>query len=112
MCRSASIGSAAWQTALAEHSVFKPDAPSQWCNKGLVSTPISSTASAGNCFFLYRGVGLSLLTLEGSFDFPVKSAYLLLDDNVLAHIGYQLNVEPLLDIPEGKLYRNLDANCW
>ncbi|MBK9125665.1 MAG: hypothetical protein IPM16_21420 [Chloroflexi bacterium] len=102
---------AKWTPLLSEAFPYDPARPSPWCNTALVS-PYYIFDNVGVSIALDNGIGLSLLTLERGIAFPVKSAYLLLDEALYAHIGYQLRVEAVFDIPGGKLYRNLDSGCF
>jgi hypothetical protein len=99
----------AWGEALKAHVQYDPDAPSPWCNTlnhsvyYIFNQPTLLMSIAG-------GIGLSSPLFDAP-RLPFQSAYLLLDDEFFAQYGEQLRVEALLDVPNGKLYRNLDVAC-
>lgn len=99
-----------WQEPLKTALAYNPDAPNPWCNTVLHSAyyifgPTSVLLAVD------PGIGLSSPLLEGQYRFPPKSRYLMLDTDTYTNLAAKLHVEPLLDIPGGKLYRNLDAPC-
>jgi hypothetical protein len=99
-----------WREPLKTVLVYDPAAPTPWCNTVLHSAYYifgpTSVLLAVN-----PGIGLSSPLLEGQYSFPPKSKYLMLDDDVYNQYASKLHVEPLLDVPQGKLYLNLDAHC-
>lgn len=101
---------AEWKPVFAEHIHYLPDAPSPWCNTVLVSADYIFDKS-GMIIALDERMGASLLILQGEFHFPIKSRYVLVDDAVMELIWYQVRLEPLMDVPDGKLYLNLDSVC-
>jgi hypothetical protein len=99
----------AWGEALQPHLQYDPNAPSAWCNT-LNHTVYYIFNQPTLLMSIDGGIGLS----SPLFDpprLPFQSAYLLLDDEFFAQYGEQLRVQPLLDVPNGKLYRNLDVVC-
>jgi hypothetical protein len=92
--------------------VYQADAPTPWCNSVLhtvyyLSPPATSALLLG----IDSGMGISILPTFEQMSLPLKSRYLILDDGFYAQHGQVLHTQPLLDVPGGKLYLNLDAAC-
>jgi hypothetical protein len=97
----------------AEVIPFDPDTSNPWCNTitldlfylfGETSVAVAVPA----------GVGISIpetVWNSGEFPLPPKTHYIGLPVARYEQLRDQLNVEPLLDIPGGKIYLNLDSPC-
>jgi hypothetical protein len=99
----------AWGAEMQKVMVYEVDAPSAWCNTlnhsiyYLFNQPTLLMA-------VDPGIGLSS-PIELEPNLPFKAQWLMLDNDFFTKYADQLNVEALLDLPNGKLYRNLDAEC-
>jgi hypothetical protein len=90
--------------------VDDPTLDSAWCNTVLCSDhylfgPTSTLLAVDG------GVGLSTPLFLEQYALPFRSRYLMLNDATYATLENQLHVQPLLVIPDGQLYLNLDADC-
>ncbi len=95
-----------WGERLEDVIVYNPDTPNAWCNSLLHTYQYFSNPEI--LLAVDKAVGLSWL--YHSY-LPYKSRYLLFDDGTYNYRQEQLNVEPLLTVPDGRLYLNLDADC-
>jgi len=57
------------------------------------------------------GMGLTILLSDADVHLPFQARDLLLDNDFISRYSGELNVEFLLSVPGGVLYRNLDAPC-
>ena len=99
----------ALRASLEDHIRYDAGARNPWCNTMLI--PIN--------YYDFRvtlvpaGIGISYITDRAMLQRPLKSRYLLFDKptyDLLAGEG-GLNVPLISDMPIGRLYRNLDADC-
>jgi len=103
---------AAWQATFSETLAYQPQAD-RWCNTVTASwyyvleMPMIALSAS-----LPQGLGLSWVYWEESF-IPqrFRAGYLLLTEDAVQAWADRLNLEPLLDVEGGTLYRNLDADC-
>ncbi|MCC6566348.1 MAG: hypothetical protein IT298_11340 [Chloroflexi bacterium] len=103
---------AEYKPLLADALVYDPSLPSRWCNTVLFDlyyllgeTSVMVSAPPG------FGTSITEAVPEGQMPIPPESRYLGLRDTTYALYADQLNVEAVLPLPEGMLYRNLDADC-
>jgi hypothetical protein len=95
------------QAKMNDYVVYDPLATNPWCNTMLV--PLN--------YYDYRltiispGIGVSILLHPHSIQSPIKSNFLLLDQETYAALYDRLHVVLLESLPIGDLYRNLDAEC-
>jgi hypothetical protein len=100
----------AWNAELQKVLVYDPTLESAWCNTVLYSDhylfgPTSTLLAVDG------GLGLSTPLFLEQYALPFRSRYLMLDDEIYATLENQLHVLPLMVIPDGQLYLNLDADC-
>lgn len=84
-----------------EHQANRP----RWCNTLLTAQYPPQLIGVP------AGIGLSVVREPDRIAMPPRSRYLLLDEPSLAEFTAPLNVKPLLTLPYGTLYENLDARC-
>lgn len=98
-----------WQQRIIDVLVYTSDAPSPWCNTVMMSQ-----------YYIFYELQLVTAIPGGiglSFDFgdltdpPFRSRYLLMHDDIYVLYASELSVLPLLDVPNGKLYLNLESAC-
>lgn len=96
---------------LAEALVYDPDA-GPWCNTVLFDL-FYLLGETSVMVAVPHGFGLSITEAvpEGRMPAEPQSAYIALRDGNYESYRGALNLEPLLRLPEGMLYRNLDAAC-
>ncbi|MDZ4765238.1 MAG: hypothetical protein SGI73_11865 [Chloroflexota bacterium] len=100
---------AVWQTRLAEQIRYQPDVLSAWCNTVTMSLPYVESEIA---LALDAGMGMSILLGDMEpMSTTLRARYLLLHEDESVVRIERLNVEWLLDVPDGALYLNLDAAC-
>ncbi|MCS6835945.1 MAG: hypothetical protein NZ750_08010 [Anaerolineae bacterium] len=100
------------QAQLAQVLAYQPDAE-RWCNTVSASPyflingrPVGLLAS------IPAGMGMSwIVWREDLLPERFRSAYLLLTDDEVQAQAARLNLEPLLEVRGGMLYRNLDSDC-
>jgi hypothetical protein len=92
------------QRALDGTVVYDPDA-SRWCNTLLTSQYPPQLIAVP------AGIGLSVVRKPEKMMLPVRSRYLLLDEDVRAAFTRPLNVDAVATLPYGTLYVNRDARC-
>jgi len=83
---------------------------SAWCNT-LTHTVYYAFVSTYTLLAVDPGMGLSMLLTDEDVHLPFKARYLLLDNDFIARHAADLHVQPLLPVPGGNLYLNLDAPC-
>jgi hypothetical protein len=88
-----------------EYLTFDAETDNPWCNSLLISGYGSELVT------LPPGMGFSAIINPVFVEFPVKSRYLLLRDDIYAQLEDGLNVERLATTSLGGLYRNRDAAC-
>jgi hypothetical protein len=97
---------AAVQPTFREHLVYVSSAD-PWCNTLLVPARFLDE----RILAVPGGIGVSFFTQFDNLTLPLRSHYLLLDDDLYTVWHDQLRVEQLAATPLGTLYRNLDARC-
>ncbi|MBK9123733.1 MAG: hypothetical protein IPM16_11530 [Chloroflexi bacterium] len=97
---------------LADVLIYDSTQSDRWCNTALFDlfyllgeTSVMVAVPPG------YGASITEAVPEGDMPIPPRSRYLGLRDTTYAQYADQLNVEQVLPLPEGMLYRNLDANC-
>jgi hypothetical protein len=88
---------------------YDANADSGWCN----------TIFYTNSFFVDPaillafddGMGLTLLNSKNLMPDTIRSRYILFDDSTIEYLGDRVQLKLLLDLPDGGLYENLDADC-
>jgi hypothetical protein len=100
-----------YQPQLAEVLVYDPDA-APWCNTVLFDL-FYLLGETSVMVAVPHGLGLSITEAvpEGRMPAAPQSAYIALRDGNYESYRDGLNLEPVLPLPEGMLYRNLDAAC-
>jgi len=87
------------------------DAPNRWCNTVLIENPVYIQNTA-LMIAIDPGLGLSW---SGRNDLPdvnrFRSAYVMLTDEMAPDVLPGKNLEPIANVPAGKLYRNWDSDC-
>lgn len=99
-----------WQTPLEAAMPYDPQADA-WCNTVLHSVnylfgPTSVLLAVD------AGIGLSSPLFDDTPTPPFKSGYLLFIDDMAAEFQTRINMQHVLDVPQGAIYRNLDSGCW
>jgi hypothetical protein len=94
------------RVTLEQYIVYKPDAPNPWCNTVLFPNKVMDY----HILTIPPKIGISFLWF-GDVDFPLKSRYLLFDDETYQTMHDRLHVETLVTVPGATLYRNLDLSC-
>ncbi|HEX5808679.1 MAG TPA: hypothetical protein VFY25_08430, partial [Anaerolineales bacterium] len=87
--------------------VFDPAARNPWCNTVLVPLAFYDRRLT----LVPPGIGISFVTEEYPIQTPLKSKYLLFDENTYSRLDDQLNIRLLESSSIGKLYYNLDSGC-
>lgn len=101
-----------YKPQLAEVLTYDPDALSPWCNT--VMYDLYYLLGETSVFIAAPyGFGLSITEIvpEGEMPAAPKSKYIALRDGNYESYRPALNLEPLLPLPDGMLYLNLDAPC-
>ena len=90
---------------------YDPDAE-PWCNTVLFDL-YYLLGETSVMVAVPHGFGLSITEAvpEGRMPDAPQSAYIALRDGNYESYREGLNLEPVLALPEGMLYRNLDADC-
>jgi hypothetical protein len=102
-----------WQQQLSEFVSFEPDAPNRWCNTFTYNLYYLG-AHSPLVLAVEPGIGLTFIMntrQSQQASFPLQARWLLLTDDFVSRHQDQLRVERLLAVPNGALYRNLDAPC-
>lgn len=97
-----------WQSGLRAAVTYDSAAVNPWCNTVLITLRSYDARLAA----LPPGIGISYL--QDPFpSTPVRSRYLWINDVDRSKLEerIELRLEKLAELPEGTLYRNLDANC-
>lgn len=101
-----------YKPQMAEALVYDPSAESPWCNTALFDL-FYLLGETSVMVAVPPGIGLSITEAvpEGRMPVAPKSRYIALRDGNYEAYRPALNLEPLLPLPEGMLYLNLDAPC-
>lgn len=101
-----------YKPLLAQALVYDSSQPNRWCNTALFDlfyllgeTSVMVAVPPG------YGASITEAVPEGRMPIPPRSRFLGLRDSTYAQYADQLKVEPVLPLPDGMLYRNLDAPC-
>jgi hypothetical protein len=97
---------AEFQQIIEKYVIYDANTSNSWCNTLL----IDAHSYDSRVIIFPAGIGISFLR-RFNLDFPLKSQYFLLDEDILLRLGESVNVELLVQLPIGNLYRNMDANC-
>lgn len=100
-----------YQPQLAGVLVYDPDA-GPWCNTVLFDL-FYLLGETSVMVAVPHGFGLSITEAvpDGRMPRTPQSAFIALRDGNYAAYRDGLNLEPMLSLPEGMLYRNLDTDC-
>lgn len=98
----------AWEAELQKVLQYEPGAD-PWCNTLLHSHRYLFGATSV-LLAVDGGIGLSS-PLDQEMSPPFRSRYLLFDEGDQERYGGELNLQPLLIVPDGVLYENLDVDC-
>jgi hypothetical protein len=101
-----------WRPRLADVLAYQPQ-PNRWCNTVTASAYyMIEVPSLALLASIPSGMGMSWVHFDTSLTPQrFRAGYLLLTDEDAATWADRLNVEPLLEVEGGTLYRNLDADC-
>lgn len=99
-----------WSAELAPVLQYQPEAESPWCNTLLYSSAYLFSNSE-RLLAVPPGLGLSVILDESQLHFPLKSRYVLLDNDFYQRHASQLHLEPLVTLPDGMLSINMDSAC-
>lgn len=101
-----------YQPQLADVLVYDPDAPSPWCNTVLYDL-YYLLGETSIMVATPPGIGLSITEAvpNGVMPEAPQSKYIGLRDGNYPEVRATLHLEPLLPLPDGMLYINLDAPC-
>ncbi len=100
----------AWNTEIAKQMQYEPDAPNRWCNTLLHSHSYVWTRTYV-LLAVPAGIGLTTTFEQQNMPPPYKSRWLLFTDEEISQYAGSLDVVPLLDMPDGKLYYNHESAC-
>lgn len=89
---------------------YDPTFKSPLCNT-VTHTVYFAFTSTHTLLAVEPGMGLTILLSDADVHLPFQAHYLLLDNDFISRYSAQLNVEFLMSVPGGVLYRNLDAPC-
>jgi len=91
---------------------FESDAPNRWCNTLLV--PLEPFVfDVPFLVSVTEGIGISWDINVRFFEIDqFRSRYLALTDDMLQEMSVRDQLEPIADLPEGKLYLNLESDCF
>ncbi len=98
---------ASLKSEAAEWIVFDPANPNPWCNTLLI--PLD--------YYDYRltvippGIGISYILDEATIQTPLKSKYLLFDQETRESLSDRLNIQHMESSAIGDLYYNRDSGC-
>lgn len=98
-----------YERQLAENNIVYIETDNGWCNTVIYSPRFRNLPEY--LISLNGGFGLTQLgTIEDYDDVP-KSQYLILENEIISDALEIWNLEPLITLPYGIIYRNLDADC-
>jgi hypothetical protein len=100
-----------WREKLGDVLIYDPDAPNAWCSSVLANRYYLEDDPGSTLLAIPGGFGLSFFLDFEDLALPPKSRYLLFDDGFFTQNASRFHVEPLLDVPGGRLYLNLDSMC-
>ncbi len=98
-----------WQEQFAGVLAYDPDAPNAWCNT-LSHSVTFLYEDADVLLAVPAGIGLSS-PLFHIATLPYKARWLLIENGSYERRKAYLNVRPLLEVQNGRLYENLDTLC-
>lgn len=99
-----------WSSQFAPIVVYQPDASSAWCNT-ILHTPYYLFGATETLLAVPPGIGISTILDEDALEFPIKSQYVMLDNDFYQQYAAQLRLQPLVAVPNGMVSLNLDADC-
>ena len=100
----------AWNAEIAKQMQYEPDVPNRWCNTLLHSHSYVWTRTYV-LLAVPAGIGLTTTFEQQNMPPPYKSRWLLFTDEEISQYAGSLDVVPLLDVPDGKLYYNHESAC-
>lgn len=101
-----------WQAQWAGVLAYNQSAPSRWCNTLLYPIEMSGFAASADQVALLGAVpaGIGLSFYSEALPARIQSRWVIIDDEdtpIMSSAGLQ----PMLALPTGALYRNLDSPC-
>ncbi len=90
-----------------EHVVFDEDTNNRWCNTLLI--PINEYNY--HVPMIPPGIGISPIIYPDSIEFPLKSKFLLFNQETFTRFSSDINTETLVQLSHVSLYYNLDSAC-
>jgi hypothetical protein len=100
----------AWNAEIAKQIQYDPDAPNRWCNTLLHSHPYVWSQTYV-LLAVPAGIGLTTTFEQQDMPPPYQSRWLMFTDAEMSQYEAMLDVVPLLDVPDGKIYYNRDSAC-
>jgi hypothetical protein len=97
-------GVTSFEEALAGRVVYRKD-QSRWCNTLLTGQEPPYLIAVP------PGIGISVVREPDQMHVPLRSHYLLLEQSTLTEFRQMPRVKPLITMPYGTLYLNLDSGC-
>lgn len=95
------------QMELEKFIVYHPDAKNPWCNTLLI--PLGYYDS--RLTLVPPGIGISYILDPETYQLPIKSGYVMFDQATYDMYIDRVNLELLVALPIGDLYRNRDVDC-
>jgi hypothetical protein len=90
-----------------KHIIYVPSAKSPWCNTLLI--PLRYYDS--RLTLIPPGIGVSYILDPETYQLPIKSRYILFDQETYDMYKDRVDLELLVTLPIGDLYRNRDVDC-
>ena len=90
-----------------EFIVFDDETDNPWCNTLLIPLDMYDYRLTA----IPPGIGVSYIDRWKSIEFPLKSKYLLLDQESSEYIRKRIDVEKMVSLPIGDLFYNLESGC-
>jgi hypothetical protein len=90
-----------------EHYLVYDAEADPWCNTLLTQAEFLDNRTT----FVPAGFGISFFVAPADQPLPIKSQFLMLDGLSYEVLHTRMNLAYLADVPGGKLYRNLNADC-
>lgn len=100
----------AWGTEFAKVIEYEPDAANPWCNT-LLHSHLYLWTQTSIVMSMPTGIGLSTTFEQADMPPPYQARWLMLTDEEFAQWEDELDVEVLMIVPFGKLYRNNASAC-
>jgi hypothetical protein len=100
----------AWGAEFAKVIEYEEDAANPWCNT-ILHSHLYLWTQTSIVMSMPAGIGLSSTFEQADMPPPYQSRWLMLTDEEFARWEDQLDVEVLMIVPFGKLYRNNASAC-